>query len=267
MPSVLIAGASGLVGNAALERFLSRNGWTDVVAVSRRKPEIDSSRPFRRVAVDLRDRDAAHAALSEVRGITHVVYAALYEKPGLIPGWQERDQMETNLAMLQNYLEPVLSSSSPRHVTIMQGTKAYGIHVHPMPTPARERAPRDEHENFYWLQEDYLKEKASEHGFAWTILRPQLIIGRPWGVAMNLAPIIGVYAAICREACPPPQSTSTSTSPTATSSSGATSGREWPKSSEWKSGRTIQSRWSNSSRARTKSGSAWSKSTACAQFR
>jgi hypothetical protein len=84
-------------------------------------------------------------------------------------------------------------------VTLMQGTKAYGIHVHPMPIPARERAPRDEHDNFYWLQEDYLKEKAREHGFAWTILRPQLIVGRPWGVAMNLPPIIGAYAALRHE--------------------------------------------------------------------
>jgi nucleoside-diphosphate-sugar epimerase len=107
--------------------------------------------------------------------------------------------METNLAMLKNCLEPLLGSRSLRHVTMLQGTKAYGIHLHPMPIPARESAPRDEHENFYWLQEDYLKDRAREHGFAWTILRPQLIIGRSWGVAMNHAPIIGVYAAICSE--------------------------------------------------------------------
>jgi nucleoside-diphosphate-sugar epimerase len=107
--------------------------------------------------------------------------------------------METNLAMLRNCLEPVFEQGSLRHVTLLQGTKAYGIHVHPMPIPARERAPRDPHENFYWLQEDELRERAREHGFAWTILRPQLIIGRPWGVAMNLAPIIGAYAALRRE--------------------------------------------------------------------
>jgi nucleoside-diphosphate-sugar epimerase len=199
MPSVLIAGASGVVGNAALERFLAHNGWTDVVALSRRKPEVDSKRPFKHLSVDLRDQDAARQALSDVGNITHLVYAALYEKPGLIAGWQEQDQMDTNLAMLQNCLEPLLGSKSLRHVTILQGTKAYGIHVHPMPIPARERAPRDDHDNFYWLQEDYLKGKAREHGFGWTILRPQLIIGRSWGVAMNLAPIIGAYAAICEE--------------------------------------------------------------------
>jgi nucleoside-diphosphate-sugar epimerase len=199
MPSVLIAGASGLVGNATLERVLSRNGWTDVIALSRRRPEVDSVRPFEHLSVDLRNADSARSALANVGDITHLVYAALYEKPGLIPGWQERDQMETNLAMLKNCIEPLLGRKSLRHVTILQGTKAYGIHLHPMLIPARERAPRDDHENFYWLQEDYLKAQAREHGFAWTILRPQLIIGRPWGVAMNLAPIIGAYAAICSE--------------------------------------------------------------------
>src|SRR4051794_3410758 len=198
MPSVLVTGASGVVGNAVVERLLER-GTFDVIALSRRTPEIDSTRSFRHLSVDLRDKEAAHAALSQLDDVTHLVYAALYEKPGLIAGWQERDQMDTNLAMLQNTLEPLLGHKLLRHVTTLQGTKAYGIHVHPMPIPARERAPRDPHENFYWLQEDYLKDKAREHGFAWTILRPQLIIGRPWGVTMNLAPIIGVYAAICRE--------------------------------------------------------------------
>jgi nucleoside-diphosphate-sugar epimerase len=199
MPSALIAGASGLVGNATLERLLGRSGFNEVVALSRRRPEIDSTRSFRHLSVDLRDRAAAQEALGSVGDITHLVYAALFEKPGLVPGWLERDQMETNLAMLQNCLEPLLAKRSLRHVTVLQGTKAYGIHVHPMPIPARERAPRDEHDNFYWLQEDYLKEKARGHGFAWTILRPQLIIGRPWGVAMNLPPIIGAYAALRRE--------------------------------------------------------------------
>ncbi|QEC46533.1 SDR family oxidoreductase [Baekduia soli] len=199
MPSVVIAGASGVVGNAAVERFLEHSGW-DVVALSRRRPEIDSTRAYTHLSVDLRDADAAKSALGGLKEVTHLVYAALYEKPGLIPGWSEQDQMDTNLQMLKNTLEPLLAANPAlRHVTLLQGTKAYGIHLHPMPIPAREKAPRDDHANFYWLQEDYLRGKAAETGFAWTILRPQLIIGRSWGVAMNLAPIIGAYAAICRE--------------------------------------------------------------------
>lgn len=198
MPNkVLIAGASGVVGAAAVDAFLA-DGW-EVLALSRRRPEIRSTRPFAHLPVDLRDAQASRAALAGVSGITHVVYAALYEKPGLIPGWTERDQMDTNLAMLKNCLGPISGAGSAlRHVSLLQGTKAYGIHLHPMPIPARERAPRDPHANFYWLQEDYLKELAANR-FDFTILRPQLIVGSAYGVAMNLAPVIGAYAAICRE--------------------------------------------------------------------
>lgn len=197
MSTVLVAGASGVVGAAATERFLSNTDW-DVVALSRREPDIDASRDFQHLSVDLRDRDAAATALGGL-DVSHVVYTALFEKPGLIPGWQEEDQMQTNLAMMQNCLEPLLDNGNVQQVTALQGTKAYGIHLHPMPIPARERFPRDDHPNFYWLQEDYLKEQAAKHGFTWTILRPQLIIGSAIGAAMNLAPIIGVYAAITRE--------------------------------------------------------------------
>lgn len=195
---VLIAGASGVVGAAAVDEFLAQ-GW-EVVALSRRKPEVESPRPFAHLSVDLRDAAAARAALAGVSGVSHVVYAALFEKPGLIAGWSEADQMDTNLAMLRNCLEPLLQASkSVQHVSLLQGTKAYGIHLHPMPIPARERAPRDAHANFYWLQEDYLTGLARQGGFTYSILRPQLIIGSAYGVAMNLAPIIGAYAAITRE--------------------------------------------------------------------
>lgn len=193
---VLIAGASGVVGMAAVEAFL-REGW-QVVALSRRAPEVAGS--FEHLAVDLRDAAASADVLGRLGGVTHVVYTALFEKPGLIAGWQERDQMETNLSMLRNCLTPLLKSGHAlEHVSLLQGTKAYGIHLHPMPIPARERAPRDPHPNFYWLQEDWLKSLSAAQGFELTILRPQLIIGGAYGVAMNLAPVIGAYSAICRE--------------------------------------------------------------------
>lgn len=195
---VLIAGASGVVGASAVDAYLDA-GW-DVVALSRRAPEVDSARPFQHLACDLRDAAAARAALAAVHGVTHIVYAALFEQPGLIAGWQDAEQMQTNLAMLDHCLTPLLANPANRiaHVSLLQGTKAYGIHLHPMPIPARERAPRDGHANFYWLQEDWLRAAADRHGFGWTILRPQLILGRAHGVAMNLIPVLGAYAAICK---------------------------------------------------------------------
>jgi nucleoside-diphosphate-sugar epimerase len=68
-----------------------------------------------------------------------------------------------------------------------------------LPLPAREDAPRDPHENFYWLQEDYLRGLSQARGFIWTIFRPQIIVGAAAGAAMNPLLPIAVYAALRRE--------------------------------------------------------------------
>jgi nucleoside-diphosphate-sugar epimerase len=204
--TVLIVGASGLIGTAAVDAFLDA-GW-DVVAVSRRKPEVFSLRAFTHLPVDLQDEQACQEAFGRLAGVTHVVYTAVYEMPGLIPGWTDPRQMETNRRMLRNVVEPLSRVARLEHFTLLQGTKAYGIQptkvgdavkLSPMRIPARERHPRVDHANFYWLQEDYIREKATQAGFAWTIFRPTIVIGPNVGVAMNTIPVIGVYAALCRE--------------------------------------------------------------------
>jgi nucleoside-diphosphate-sugar epimerase len=204
--TVLVVGASGLIGTAAVDAFLDA-GW-DVIAVSRRKPETFSARPFTHLAVDLQDERACAECFGQLASVTHVVYTAVYEMPGLIPGWSDPRQMETNLRMLRNLLEPLSKAARLQHLTLLQGTKAYGmqptrvgdaVRLNPMRTPARERHPRVAHANFYWLQEDYLQAKASEAGFAWTIFRPTIVIGPNVGVVMNTIPVIGIYAALCRE--------------------------------------------------------------------
>jgi nucleoside-diphosphate-sugar epimerase len=107
--------------------------------------------------------------------------------------------MEINLAMLRNLMEPLRRQPTLRHVSLLQGTKAYGVHHHPIAVPAREDRPRDPHQNFYWLQEDYLKDIQRGSAWNWTIFRPQIVFGYSLGTAMNLIPVIGAYAAICRE--------------------------------------------------------------------
>jgi nucleoside-diphosphate-sugar epimerase len=199
MGTVLVVGASGVVGSAVAERYLAEDD-REVVTVSRREPEIEAARPFRHVTADLRDAGSARAALAGFDDVEDIVYTALFEKPGVMEGWTETDQMETNLAMLRNVLEPVLAASPGlQHVSMLQGTKAYGVHLHPITIPARERQPRDPHDNFYWLQEDLLAAEAQRHGFSWTIFRPQLIVGSTLNAPMNMIPVIGAYAAICRE--------------------------------------------------------------------
>lgn len=192
MGTVLVAGATGLVGEAAVAAFAAA-GWP-VVATSRRTPDPLPA-GVRHITVDLTDAEACRAAFGELKDVTHVVYAALFEKPGLIAGWREADQMETNLSMLRNLMAP-LAAARLQHVTLLQGTKAYGAHLKQPPIPARERAPRDDHANFYWLQEDHLTALARAHGFAWTIFRPQIIVGAAWGAAMNPLLAIGAWAGL-----------------------------------------------------------------------
>src|SRR5438874_2489466 len=75
---VLVTGASGLLGVAAIEMFLAA-GW-EVVGVSRRKPELPSGRDVEFLAVDLQDEEAARAAFEPLRDIAHIASTALHEK-------------------------------------------------------------------------------------------------------------------------------------------------------------------------------------------
>ena len=195
---VLVSGASGLIGVAAIEAFLSAS-W-DVVGISRRKPALPSGRSFDFISVDLRDERAARQALSSLSDVTHVAYAAIYENANdLVRGWSNADQIAVNNAMLRNVIEPLISGKSAlKHVSILQGTKAYGVHLHPIAIPARESDPRDDHANFFFDQQDYIREMGAKHGFTYTVLRPQLVTGETPG-ALNVLPAIGVYAAIRRE--------------------------------------------------------------------
>ena len=204
-PKVLVAGASGLVGYAALRHFQSLPEF-DVVGVSRRRPAgLDG---VDLVSVDLTDRERCAQVFSAMPEVTHLVYAALYEQDDLIAGWRDPEQMRINDAMLRNLFDPLQAAAHGlRHVTLLQGTKAYGVHVEAVAAPARERLPRHPHANFYWLQEDYLRDQQQRQrqqgrqGSDWalTILRPQVIFGESIGSAMNVIPALGVYAAVCKD--------------------------------------------------------------------
>lgn len=193
--TVVIAGASGIVGRAAMELFSSRPEWS-AIGLSRRPPEPPVGE---HIAVDLTDPAACREVSAQLGDVTHLIYTALYEKPGLIGGWLEADQMQTNLDMLRNLMEPLQASASGlRHVSLLQGTKAYGAHVGPMRVPGKEREPRVEHPNFYWLQEDWLKSAQRGTGWSYTLWRPPVILGHAVGAPMNLVAAIGAYLSLCK---------------------------------------------------------------------
>ncbi len=192
-----VIGATGVVGRALMERLILNE--VPVIGLSRRPPADLPEAEFQ--TLDLLDeqlcKQCAETSLSDV---THLVYTALYEKPGLIAGWREQDQMQTNLTMLQNILTPIKNSNALRHVTLLQGTKAYGAHITPMKIPGVESEPRHPHENFYWLQEDALINYCQQTGWSRTIWRPQVIFGHALHAPMNMLAALGTYAALQKAA-------------------------------------------------------------------
>ena len=83
---VVVAGATGLVGNAALRHF-GQTGGCEVIALSRRKPrELYGAR---HVPIDLTDLAQCTQTATELKDTTHLVYAALYEAPNLVDGWRD----------------------------------------------------------------------------------------------------------------------------------------------------------------------------------
>jgi hypothetical protein len=112
----------------------------EVIGVSRRPPPGSARASF--VSVDLTDHRQCAEVFSRLTEVTHLVYAAVNEQPGLEAGWKDGAQMRLNLSMLENLFAPLAAAASGLpHVSLLQGTKAYGAHLGRIAVPARERAP------------------------------------------------------------------------------------------------------------------------------
>lgn len=195
---MLIIGASGVIGTGAVEHFGQLPGWR-VTALSRRVPIVDQACTFDMVSADLADSEACAQVIAALPPVTHMIYAAVREATGLVNGWRDEQLIAENGRMFANILDPVAAAGHLRHLSLLQGAKAYGAHRHPVTTPCKEDRPRDDHPNFYWLHEDHGRLRAAEAGFALTIFRPQVLLGSAPGAAMNPVAAIGAYAALCRE--------------------------------------------------------------------
>ncbi len=102
--------------------------------------------------------------------------------------------------MLRNLLDGLASAGAKLdRVVLYQGAKVYGVHLGPVPSPFYEDDnPRHVGPNFYFAQEDELRARAAAGGPDWAILRPDVVVGDAPGNPMNIATVIGAYAALCR---------------------------------------------------------------------
>ena len=186
----LVTGSHGLSGRAVYEHLHGRPGW-QVIGASRRAEPPVAGAPH--IAVNLADRAATRDALAGC-GASRLFFGAYIADHDLAR------EAEVNRGILVNTLDALAADRAPlRHVVIFHGAKAYGAHLGPFPTPARESAPAAPGPLLYHDQQQVLREYGQRLGFTWTVLRPDCICGPALGSPINLLLGVAVLAALARE--------------------------------------------------------------------
>jgi nucleoside-diphosphate-sugar epimerase len=184
----LVTGPHGLIGSHVCERLVEGGEW-EVLGASRRAAPPAGVEHLR---IDLGDAEASRAGLAPLGEVTHLVFAAYAADPDPVV------EAERNLELLAHTLAGLRAAGAPlRHATIFQGAKAYGAHLGPFPTPARESDPRVFGPLFYYPQEDLLRADAERAGYGFTVLRPDFILGGAEGSPINILLSAAVYGAYC----------------------------------------------------------------------
>src|SRR5262245_37344682 len=117
----LIAGATGVVGRNLL-RHLLRTGEWEIVALSRRTPDVDGA--YTHISVDLLDAAQCREKLGHLGDVTHVFFAALAAAREIAQAAID------NLRMLRNLVETIEPvARGLEHVHATHGTKWYGMHL------------------------------------------------------------------------------------------------------------------------------------------
>lgn len=188
----LVAGAGGASSKRLLEVLLADPAWS-VIGVARRPGASSDRLTF--LSADLLDAARCAEALSGCRKVTHIFYTARAKH-----GETGVESVEDNLAMVRNVLDAVEPiAPGLRHVHLVEGTKYYGMHLGPFPTPAKEDDPRHMPPNFYYDQQDFLVERQRGRAWTWSASRPNYICDFAPERARNIVTVIGAYAAIARE--------------------------------------------------------------------
>lgn len=192
-PVALVAGASGIVGTGIARRLVA-DGWRVLCASRSGGGDVAGAEG---IAVDLMDPAACRQALAPhggSDGITHVFYAAYQQAAS------RAAEVAPNLAMLRHLVEAAGAVAPAfQRVVLVTGAKFYGIQWGQTKTPCRETDARQLPPNFYYDQEDFLREAQHGQAWTWTNLIPPFVSGFAIGNPMNLVLGIGIYAAVCKE--------------------------------------------------------------------
>jgi nucleoside-diphosphate-sugar epimerase len=185
MKTALIIGASGIIGRAHIRNLAGRED-VRIIAASR-TPEANLPDNAVAYPADLTTGNFDPAPLKDV---THALYCAYVNAHGF-----EADRVP-NVALMNGALDLCEACPNLTHITLMQGNKAYGSHLGPFKTPAKESDPRIQGGHFYDDQLDALTARADKRGWSWSVLRPHVVIGPALKSPMNLMAVLGAYGTL-----------------------------------------------------------------------
>ena len=189
----LVIGGQGVTGSYIIHELLAQGNW-DVTGVARRVPEASSGPAVPFVSVDISDEAACHAALTPLKGVTHIFFSARNDQGDY------QQQSQYNLKMLRHVVEAVdqPGNTDLQHIHLMHGMKAYGNMLGPFKTPAEETDPRVPLPLTYYAQEDYVMARQPGRRWGWSSLRPGGVCGLTLGYSGNIVTILGIYGSICK---------------------------------------------------------------------
>ncbi len=189
--TALIAGATGATSKRLVEVLLA-GGWR-VIGVCRRPPAPPHAPGLSYLRADLLDATGCKRDLAVATQVTHVFYTARapFGEGGV-------EDVPANLAMLKNVLDAVEAAAPGlRHVHLVEGQKWYDVRLRPPRTPTREDDPRHMPPNFYYNQEDLLRERQAGQAWTWSASRPHFVYDYSPERPRNIVSTIGAWASMC----------------------------------------------------------------------
>jgi len=186
----VILGGTGMVG-ANMAQLLDREGDWDVTIVSRRPPQFETR--ARHVLCDMSDMAECEDKLGALTNTSHIFWT------GHATGTRWVDKVARDTDLFRNAMTAIEPAATGlRHVCLLQGSKYYGRHLGPFKTPAKESDARHFPPNFYYTQEDFLKQLAQGKRWSWSLMRPHIVCGYARS-DINVPKPLAVYATLCRK--------------------------------------------------------------------